>query len=169
MSELLGPVYAELICVEPMEENFRLLERNLSTNNIPSRLIRAAAGKTDGQATLFFGDQSHALPSLQTKQTRTRLVPMIPFDKIVHSKGYGLKIDIEGGEGSLAEFPSIIKNAAWIVGELHYSADTEQNSLIDTFFSSIQRSFEVEKSRPIIYFVGDEVLLCESFKTEAKL
>lgn len=63
---------------------------------------------------------------------------MIPFDKIVNGKGYGLKIDIEGGEGSLAEFPSIINNAAWIVGELHYSADTEQNSLIDTFFGVVQ-------------------------------
>lgn len=159
---------AELICVEPMEENLRLLERNLSTNNIPSRLIRAAAGRTDGQATLFFGDQSHALPSLQTKQAHTRQVPMIPFDKIVNGKGYGLKIDIEGGEGSLAEFPSIINNAAWIVGELHYSADMEQNSLIDTFFRVVQRNFAVKKGRPIIYFVGDEVLLCESFKTEAK-
>lgn len=165
---LLNPS-AELICVEPMEENFLLLERNLKSNNIPAELIRAAAGKAEGQVTLFYGEQSHALPSLCTKQSHVRQVIMLPFDKIVSGSGYGLKIDIEGSEGYLAEFPSIIENAAWIVGELHYSGDIERDSLIDAFFDIVKRNFIVKKSRPIVYFVGDEVLLCECFKASKKL
>ncbi len=164
---LLNPS-AELICVEPMEENFVLLERNLKSNNIPAELIRAAAGKAEGEVTLFFGEQSHALPSLCTKQSHARQVTMLPFDKIVNGNGYGLKIDIEGSEGYLVEFPSIIENAAWIVGELHYSGDIEQDSLIDAFFDIVKSNFVVKKSRPIVYFVGDEVLLCESFKASKK-
>lgn len=164
---LLDP-YAEIICVEPMEENLRLLGRNLNSNNIPAKLIRAAAGKAEAQATLFFSDQSHALPSLHTKQSHARQVSMLPFDKIVNGSGYGLKIDIEGAEASLAEFPSIVENAAWIVGELHYSGDVEQDSLIDAFFDNVQSNFVVKKSRPVVYFVGDDVLLCESFKASKK-
>lgn len=165
---LLNPS-AELICVEPMEENIQLLKRNLDSNNISAKLIRAAAGNNDGQATLFFSDQSHALPSLHTKQSQIRQVSMLSFDKIVSGTGYGLKIDIEGAEGSLVEFPSIIENAAWIAGELHYSGDIKRDSLIDAFFDIVKRNFVVKKSRPIIYFVGDEVLLCESFKTLKKI
>lgn len=159
---------AELICVEPMEENLQLLERNLHSNNIPANLIRAAAGKTEGQGDLFFSDQSHALPSLYLKQLKARKVSIIPFDKIVSGKEYGLKIDIEGAEGSLVEFPSIIENAAWIVGELHYSGDIKRDSFVDAFFDIIKSNFVVKKGRPIIYFVGDEVLLCETFKTLQK-
>lgn len=160
---------AELVCVEPMEENLRLLGRNLDSNNISAELIRAAAGKVEGQATLFFSDQSHALPSLHTKQSQARQVSMLPFDKIVSGSGYGLKIDIEGAEADLAEFPSIVENAAWIVGELHYSGDIERDSLIDIFFDIIKSNFVVKKSRPIVYFVGDDVLLCESFRASKKL
>lgn len=159
----------EIVCVEPLEENLRLLKRNLHNNNVPSRLIRAAVGKIDGQTTLYFGEQSHALPSLHTQQAHTRQVPIMSFDKIVSGKGYGLKIDIEGSEGDLAEFPSIIENATWIVGELHYSSDTKQNRPIDSFFNTVQRNFVVIKNRPIIYFVGDEVMLCESFRTKTPL
>jgi FkbM family methyltransferase len=165
---LLNPS-AELICVEPMEENLQLIERNLHSNNIRAELIRVAAGKAEGQATLFFSNQSQALPSLHTKQSQARQVSMLPFDKIVSGNEYGLKIDIEGAEGSLVEFPSIIENAAWIVGELHYSGDIERDSLIDTFFDIVKSNFVVKKSRPIVYFVGDEVLLCESFKASKKL
>ncbi len=164
---LLNPS-AELVCIEPMEENLRLLDRNLHSNNISAKLIRTAAGRAEGQATLFYSDQSHALPSLHTKQSHARQVSMLPFDKIVNGSGYGLKIDIEGAEASLAEFPSIIENATWIVGELHYSGDIEQDSLIDAFFDNVQSNFVVKKSRPIIYFVGDDVLLCESFKALKK-
>jgi FkbM family methyltransferase len=159
---------AELVCVEPMEENLQMLERNLHRNRVSATLIRAAVGTAKGKATLFFGDQSHALPSLYTKQLQTRQVTVLPLDRIVSGNGYGLKIDVEGAEGSLVYYPSIIENAAWIAGELHYSGNTKQDSLVDAFFDIVNSNFAVKKGRPIVYFVGNEVMLCETFKTLKK-
>ncbi|MBU4274312.1 FkbM family methyltransferase [Patescibacteria group bacterium] len=165
---LLNPS-AELVCVKPMEENLRILERNLHSNNINAKIIRAAVGDAEGQTTLFFSDQSHALPSAYTKQPQFRQVSILPFDRIISGKGYGLKIDIEGAERFLSKYPAIIENANWIVGELHYSGDIEQDSRIDAFFDIVKRNFTVEKGRPIVYFIGNEVLLCETFKTLKKI
>ncbi|MBU4369413.1 FkbM family methyltransferase [Patescibacteria group bacterium] len=159
---------AELVCIEPMEENLRILERNLHSNNINAKIIRAAVGDTEGQTTLFFSDQSHALPSTHTKQPQSRQVSTLPFDRIISGKGYGLKIDIEGTERFLSQYPTIIENADWIVGELHYSGDIEQDSRVDAFFDIVKHNFIVKKGRPIIYFIENEVLLCETFKTLKK-
>jgi FkbM family methyltransferase len=165
---LLNPS-AEIICVEPLKENLQILERNLGNNNINAKIIRAAVGDTERQTTLFFSDQSHALPSMHTKQPQARQVSMLPFDRIINSKEYGLKIDIEGAERFLTRYPSIIENATWIVGELHYSGNIESDSLIDAFFNLVKHNFIVKKGRPIIYFIGNEVLLCETFKTLKKI
>lgn len=165
---LLNPS-AELVCIEPLEENLHILERNLHNNDIPARLIPAVVSNTEGQANLFFSDQSHALPSLYIKQSKARKISVLPFDKIINGTGYGLKIDIESAEGSLIAFPSIIENSAWIVGELHYSGDIKRDSLVDAFFDIVKSNFVIKKSRPIIYFVGDEVVLCETFKTLKKI
>ncbi len=165
---LLNPL-AEIICIEPMEENVKLLKRNLSTNSVPSRVIQAIAGRKEGRTTLFYGGQSHALPSMHTKQPQCREVAMLPFDQIVSGKGYGLKIDIEGAEGLLSAFPLVIENAAWIVGEVHYCGEVEQDLRVDAFLDVVQSKFVVKKSRPIVYFVGDEILLCESFTALKKL
>lgn len=165
---LLNPS-AELVCVEPMEENLRILERNLHSNNINAKIIRAAIGNTEGQTNLFFSDQSHALPSVCTKQPQSRQVSILPFDRIISGKGYGLKIDIEGAERFLSQYPAIIKNADWIVGELHYSGDIERDSCVDAFFNIVKRNFIVKKSRPTVYFIGNEVLLCETFKALKKI
>ena len=159
---LLNPS-AELICIEPMEENIRLLKQNLAKNGVRSQIIQAVAGNKEGRTTLFYGGQSHALPSLHTKQPCSREITMMPFDQIVSGKGYGLKIDIEGAEGLLSQYPQIVENAAWIKGELHYSGDNEQDSRVDSFLALMQSKFSVTKSRPIVYFVGEELLLCESF------
>jgi hypothetical protein len=127
-------------------------------------LVQAAAANIEGQLPLFSGQQSHALPSLYTKQPKTQEVQVLPFDKIVSGSDYGLKIDIEGAEACLVDYPSVIKNAAWIVGELHYSGDTRRDSLIDEYFEIVKSNFVVKKSRPVAYFVGNNVLVCESFK-----
>ena len=96
-------------------------------------------------------------------------ISILPFDKIISGKGYGLKIDIEGAERFLSKYPAIIENANWIIGELHYSGDIERDSCIDIFFDIVKHNFTVEKNRPIIYFIGNEVLLCETFKTLKKI
>jgi FkbM family methyltransferase len=160
---------AKLVCVEPMEENIQILERNLNSNNINAKIIPIAVGNAEGQTTLFFGDQSHALPSLNAKQPQAKQVSILPLDKIINGKEYGLKIDIEGAERFLSQCPAIIENADWIVGELHYSGDIERDSHIDAFFDIVKRNFILEKGRPIIYFIENEVLLCETFKTLKKI
>ncbi len=106
---------------------------------------------------------------MNIKQPQAKQVSILPFDKIINGKEYGLKIDIDGAEKFLAKYPLIIENAAWIVGELHYSSNIERDSRIDAFFDIVKRNFIVEKGRPIIYFIGNEVLLCETFKTLKKI
>ena len=160
---------AKIICIEPVKENLNLLKQNIKLNHINAEVIPAAAGEKKGEMSLYYSKQSHALPSLYTKQGNGIKVPIIPFNSIVKGKNYGLKIDIEGAEASLAKFPSIIKNAAWVVGELHYSENVERNKKIDKFFDIVKKNFIVKKSRPIIYFVGDNILLCETFKTIKKI
>jgi FkbM family methyltransferase len=164
---MLNPL-AEIICIEPMEENVKLLKQNLRNNQVPSKLIQAIAGRTEGRTTLFYGDQSHALPSTHTRQPKNREVATLPFDQIVSGKGYGLKIDIEGAEGSLAEFPFVIENADWIVGEVHYCGEVEQDLRVASFLELVNSKFVIKKGRPIIYFIGDEILLCESFTALSK-
>jgi len=89
---------------------------------------------------------------------------MVRFDQIVRDANYGLKIDIEGSEAGLAAFPRIVCDAKWIVGELHYTGDESHDGGVDEFLGLVTASFVVTKSRPTIYFVGEEVMLCQSFK-----
>jgi len=155
---------AELVCVEPLDENFAVLRRNIERNHVNARLICAAAGPENGNVDLSFSDQSHALPSVHARQALHRSVPMVRFDQIVQGANYGLKIDIEGSESGLAAFPQIVCDARWIVGELHYTGDESHDSSVDEFFGLVTTNFVVTKSRPTIYFVDDEVMLCQSFK-----
>lgn len=62
------------------------------------------------------------------------------------------------------ESEDIIKNAKFIVGELHYSKDDQKNERVDKFFNIIKENFKIEKSRPIVYFIGDDIELCECYK-----
>lgn len=109
----------------------------------------------------------HALPSLFTLQECACEVKTISLDKIVREENYGMKIDIEGGEAYLAKNVKQIANARFIVGELHYSQNDEKNKKVDEFFSIIRENFQVEISRPILYFVGNDVELCLCYKAIA--
>lgn len=165
---LLNPE-AKITCIEPLEKNIKLLKKNLKDNSISAEIIEGAVGEKDGEMKLFFSDQSHALPSTSIRQTQNQIVRIFPIDKIVKEKNYGLKIDIEGSESYFHKFPNVIANATWIVGELHYSKNKKENKKIDIFFEIIKKNFMIKESRPVIYFVGEEAILCKSFKTIKKL
>ncbi len=158
-----GGLSRDGVLVEPLDENLEVLKQNLLINDISAQVIPAAAGRVDGEVTLFFRDQSQALPSLSTAQKNGPQVRSLLFDKIVTGGRYGLKIDIEGAEALSVEFPTIIENA-WILGELHYSGDAYPDALIDAYFELVKRTFRVEKGRPIAYFVGDHVVCVRTSK-----
>jgi FkbM family methyltransferase len=156
---------AEIVCVEPLDENFSLLKSNLLVNGVKATALHVAVGASAGDRELYFGQQSHALPSMYTKQARSCRVPVVPFDEIItREHNYGLKVDIEGSEGDFSCFPALIANAQWVVGELHYSGHDEQDERVDAFYRLVKQNFVVEEGRPIAYFVGDDVIVCKSFR-----
>lgn len=166
--KILNP-YSKVISIEPLTKNISIFKQNIDKNNLQNvQIICGAAGKTNDETVLYYSLQSEALPSLKVEQKNKQTVNVIGFDNIVKETNYGIKIDIEGSESELIYFPEIIKNARWIVGELHYSNDFEQNKKIDKLLDLLNENFEITLGKPIIYFVDKEVTLCRSFKTFKK-
>jgi len=119
---------AHLTCVEPSHNNLVFLRKNLAANQIPSTVIDGVVSKHSAEVALHEYPQSYLSHSLHNKGTvsgstchnvaRTR---SYRFDEVVTTRrSYGIKIDIEGSEHDLVEFPEIVQHASWVVGELHY-------------------------------------------------
>lgn len=159
---------ANIFCIEPLKSNIEILKKNLNYNNIEANIIEAGAGKEHSTKKLFFSEQSNALPSTYVEQSNFEYINIVPYDDIIKSDNYGIKIDTEGAEAELAYYPDIVYNASWIVGELHYSTNIDENLKISSFFNIVKNNFEVEVGRPIMYFVGEKPVLCKSFKTIRK-
>ncbi|WP_038976554.1 FkbM family methyltransferase [Bradyrhizobium japonicum] len=155
---------AKLTCIEPLPNNIEFLRANLSLNSIDAVILPVAAGRARGSVELFHSPQSHALPSLFTRQANSIEAPMVPFADIVAGESYGLKIDIEGAEADLIDFPEVVLKAKWIVGELHYTGETAHDYKVDELVALISSRFEICRGRPIAYFVGQDVVICESFR-----
>lgn len=160
---------SKVISIEPLTKNLSIFKQNIDRNNLQSvQIICGAAGKINDETVLYYSSQSEALPSLKIEQKNKQIVNVVGFNNIVKEKNYGIKIDIEGSESELIYFPEIIKNARWIVGELHYSNDSEQNKKIDKLLDILNENFEITLGKPIIYFVDKEITVCRSFKTFKK-
>lgn len=119
----------EITCVEPGKENLELLRRNLEINKIRATVIEGVVSKSSGVLPLYLYPDaalSHSLYNKQRAMGSSRYivdyVRSFRFDEVIQGKGYGIKIDIEGSEHDLAEFPDVINNAAWIIGEAHYGS-----------------------------------------------
>lgn len=159
----------KVVCVEPMQENFDILTQNINANGFDVITVNGAVGRERGQTTIYYGDQSHALPSLYTKQVNSRRIELYSLSDIVSNEGtYGLKIDIEGGEEAFGSFGDIIANAEFIVGELHYSKDAAKNARVDAFYDIVKKNFEIEEGHPTLYFIGDDIELCYCYTAQKR-
>lgn len=83
----------------------------MSQNKINAKIINAAVSNNENTVSLYYGDQSHALPSIYTKQDNCIEVKSIPLDKIIMYEGekYGIKIDIEGSEALLTDYYNLLR------------------------------------------------------------
>lgn len=101
---------AAIACVEPMEDNLRLLRENLSRNDVDATVIAAAVSVTDGtilmqRASRDYGHKVAGIDFGRALEGSTVAVEAVTVDGILRGLGWErvdlLKIDIEGYEGVL--------------------------------------------------------------------
>jgi FkbM family methyltransferase len=157
-----------VISFEPNSCNYNILSKNAHQLGGKIQIRNVAVTDSNGYADFYYSRQSHALPSLYTQQEFKEVVETTSLTAIIDSKNYGLKIDIEGGESCFSESYNEIVNAQFIVGELHFSDNSGRNNKVNSYFNIIKDNFDVSIGRPNIYFVGNKVELCYSYKAVRK-
>jgi len=96
------PVYA----IEPLSNNFQLIEQHAERNNLPVHLYKNAISNQNGQSVPLFKPGSHASVSLvsnKTDETPEEVVQTITIDSIYNehlqnNHNIFLKLDVEGVE-----------------------------------------------------------------------
>jgi FkbM family methyltransferase len=120
---------ARVLCVEPDEENFGILQRNLEPLGGRAVAVRAAVSDHDGTVD-FFRSTSIAFwssstdPSIARGKVRKVTVPALTVPSILERSGFPrvdlMKMDIEGGERAalpgMASWPMV---PAHLTAELH--------------------------------------------------
>jgi len=146
---------AELICVEPSKENLDLLKRNLNINKIHSTVIEGVVSNRSGLLPFYLYPTASVSHSLHNKERAfgnsqyvVGEVRSFRFDEVIRGSDYGVKIDIEGSEHDLAEFPDVVNKAVWIVGEVHYGSflGSGGNDLLECI---PRQRFDLEISAPM--------------------
>lgn len=96
-----------LICVEPSQKNFQLLETNLAANAPHAVAIRSAIGATEGEVSFHESNLCGAWNHVSTESSlgpndATTTVPLTTFDTLVEKLSLNrvdfIKIDVEGFE-----------------------------------------------------------------------
>ena len=151
---------AAVVCVEPMPANLTFLRENLETNGVRASVIAAAVGAERGTMTMNYYPEHFGCSGMQEfdgYQKETIKVDVLPFAEVVSGRDYGLKIDIEGGEHAIVDFPDLIANAAWVVGEVHYRADHALENA-PRFERLLQKHFEMQLSPPYAMMQQEQVV-----------
>ena len=127
----------KIITIEPINENFKLLQENLELNNIKNvKVFHKAVSNKNGITVMYFDNEDHAAHSLIYNQTNKREIESITLEKIfelenIETCNY-LKLDCEGSEFMILEnlssnYFNKIKN---IVLEYHlYGKNNDLNNL----------------------------------------
>lgn len=161
---------AEIIAIEPVEANLRHLRENFAANRINGRVIAAAAGNERGTLRMYLhhtGSMNSALfRSFRDREAPAVDVECVPFSEIVTGSGYGLKIDIEGGEHAIVDEEWMIANAAWVTGELHFGVGLDL-ARAPLFREMLDRHFAVDWSHPRV--VGDSDQWTCAFSTTSRV
>jgi FkbM family methyltransferase len=131
---------ARLLCIEPEEENFRLLQANLGGLDRVT-LVQAAVGKASGTAQLHLA--AHGAMHSVVDDTGGKgdvSVPVLRLEDLLAQQGIGpvdlLKLDVEGSElDALEGLGPRLKDVRVIVGEVH-----ERLVDGDAFYRLLERS-----------------------------
>lgn len=116
---------AEIITIEPLPDNLRILHKNLKANGVSGRVIAAAVSSKPGKARFYLSeaDCSSLIPREQMSGKAID-VDCITVPEIMRQAGWDsidiLKVDIEGGEKPLfKDCAEWIGKVGMIIGELH--------------------------------------------------
>lgn len=127
---------AEIISVEPVPENLRMLRRNWQSNGIRGQIIPAAAADKTGEARFYLGPvDCSSLIARPEMSGESITVECVTIPQLLRQAGWEeldlLKIDIEGGEVAIfQDSKEWAHKVKVIVGELHNGytvADAERD------------------------------------------
>jgi FkbM family methyltransferase len=120
---------ARIVCVEPDEENFGLLQRNIEQLGDRCTAVRAAVADHDGTIDFFRSSSvyfwsSSTDPNIAKGAVQKVTVPAMTMGSILNHAGFPridlMKMDIEGGEKSvLPGMPAWPLRPKHLVAELH--------------------------------------------------
>jgi FkbM family methyltransferase len=160
---------ARITCVEPIPENFNLLQKNVRANNLQSvNLINAAISNQPGNS-IIFGEFDKSNPRFcgsslfhdwANPGSSSLLTKTILLSSLLNEKIDFLKLDIEGLEtGALKESESKINRVAEICIEFH-GMNTNTENRLDEIIAILERNnFKVEVRHKIVQDVFPQKLL----------
>jgi FkbM family methyltransferase len=150
----------EFVALEPMIENFEILDQNCRANGLTGSLRNVAVGPTTGSATFDVGGESN----LGRVGTGTLTVEVVGIQELLDSLGFAaslLKIDIEGMEQQLfaTSHGDWVSTFAMITIEMHpqyFEIDPLINEIRElgfTYFPPVEISNGIRRSKRERLFV----------------
>ena len=135
---------SKIFAFEPVEENFFLLEKNISSYpNI--KAFSVALGNADGEREIFFSDNPKNFggfsfypegsnPSLKKRVSIRRASECLRELGITQADL--IKLDTEGSEYDIivAMLPDMLRSTRWIIGELHGVRDFDVLDYLSPWF-----------------------------------
>ncbi len=116
---------AHLVCVEPVPDNLTYLRTNLALNPwLQHRVVPLAIGQASGEilCNTLVGSSMGNSTAFTPPNSSEIAVATTTLGELAPQGRYGLKVDMEGAEFSMREDQSTIRDAQWIIGELHYGS-----------------------------------------------
>ena len=157
LSRLVGPE-GMVFAFEPLPANFRILEENLSMNNIQNVMIRReAVSDLSGKIIFEFPREEASLiagPLLESDNLGTFQVPAISLDDFVRQTGQPIqfiKMDVEGAETAVLQRCSSNSETFHpsMVIELHH--DLPQDGLHPAITLLTELGYQIEWLNEVAY------------------
>lgn len=157
---------AATICVEPSPAALRYLRSNVVYDNgLNAKIIPRAVCDASGMVTIGLVSSATMLNSLvfgfpfskRCSVQTVRLGEIVP-----RTNAYGIKLDIEGSEFALFSDATILSNARWILGELHYGSFSRPEDVWLT--ELLERNFTLEWLLPRVDNYGGTFIIAQAFK-----
>ena len=133
---------AEIIAVEALPANLKVLRENFELSRIPGRVIGAAVSDKPGKATFFLGQADNSSVIRQPWMTGVAIeVETVTVPEILRQAGWDeidfLKVDVEGAEKAIFR-----DCGAWIGKVRALVAELHDGYSIDEFDRDTERRFE---------------------------
>jgi FkbM family methyltransferase len=171
---------AQIYCFEPLKENYEIMEKNIqSYNNI--KAFNFGLGSSNGNFKVYLSDDSENFggasfyPNAQGNKSDPyvlcRVKNINDIIKKFNIKSIDLiKIDTEGAEYDILTSLDglILRNTAWVSGELHGNRDFELLNYLESFGFSIALKKEID-NRLFMFNAGKTDLISKLDRKDIKI